>query len=111
MNRVGSGFAVGGTDIPRIYTVWQSVCLHFISILLATDKYPARVGSLFRGDCRVAVAHDGVREQGYDNGRATPGGVIVVATFAMVLVNMTWVGVAVALRVAGVVHMLGVLGE
>ena len=32
-----------------------------------------------RGDCRVVVAHDDVREQGYDNGRATSGGVIVVA--------------------------------
>jgi len=64
-----------------------------------------------RGDCRVVVAHDDVREQGYDNGGATPDGVIVVATFAMVLVSVTWVGVAVALLIDGVVHMLDVLGE
>ena len=61
-----------------------------------------------RGDCGVVVAHDDVREQGYDNGGATSGGVIVVATFAMVLVSVTWVGVAVALRVA---YVLDVLGE
>jgi len=29
----------------------------------------------------------------------------------MVLVSVTWVGVAVALRVVGVVHVLDVLGE
>ena len=57
------------------------------------------------------MAHDGVREQGYDNGRATPNGIIVVAAFAMVLVSVTWVGVAVALRVAGVVHVPDALGE
>ena len=38
-----------------------------------------------------------VREQGYDNGRATPDGFIVVAVFAMVMVSVTWDGVAVAL--------------
>ena len=57
------------------------------------------------------MAHDGGREQGYENGQATPDGVIVVAAFAMVLVGVNWVGVAVALRVAGVVHVLDVLGE
>ena len=57
------------------------------------------------------MAHDGVQEQGHDNGRATPDGVIVVAAFAMVLVSVTWVGVTVALRVAGVMHVLDVLGE
>jgi len=57
------------------------------------------------------VPHDGVREQGYDNGRATPDSVIVVAVFAMVLVSVTFVAVAVALRVAGAVHVLDVLGE
>jgi len=89
--------------------MWYSVRLHVIAILLATDKYPATIGCLFRSDARVVVAHDGVREQGYDIGRVTPDGVIVVWTFAMVLVNVTWVGVA--LRVAGVVHVLDVLGE
>jgi len=57
------------------------------------------------------VAHDDVREQGYDNGRATSGGIIVVAAFAMVLVIVTGVGVAVALRVSGAMHVLCVLGE
>ena len=64
-----------------------------------------------RGDCRVGVAHDDVREQGHDNGRVTPDGVVVIAAFAIVLVSVTWVGVAVALRVAGAVHMFDVLGE
>jgi len=57
------------------------------------------------------VAHDDVREQGYDSGRATSGGVIVVAAFAMVLGIVTWVGVTVALRVSGAMHVLCVLGE
>ena len=48
MNRVGSGFAVGGTH----YIAQHSVSLHFISILLATDE----------------------REQDYDNGREIPDG-------------------------------------
>jgi hypothetical protein len=64
-----------------------------------------------RGKSRAVVVHDDVREQGYGNGRATPEGVIVVAAFVMVLVSVTWVGVAAALRVAGVVHVLDVLGE
>jgi len=51
------------------------------------------------------VAHNGIREQGYDNGRATPDGVIVVAAFAMLLVSVTWV------EVASVVLVLDVLGE
>jgi len=46
-----------------------------------------------RGDCRVGVAHDDVRERGYDNGRVTPDGVEVIAAFAIVLVSVTWVGV------------------
>ena len=57
------------------------------------------------------MAHDDEREQGYDNGRATPDGVIVVAAFAVVLVGLTWVGVTAALRFAGIVHMLDVLGD
>ena len=58
------------------------------------------------------MAHDDEREQGRDNGRATPG-VIVVAAFAVVRVGLIWVGVAVAvaLRFAGVVRVLDVLGE
>jgi len=74
---------------------------------LAADKSRASVGRL----CGVVVAHDDEREQGYGNGRATPVRVIVVAAFAMVLVSVTWVGDAVALRVVGVVHVLDVLGE
>jgi len=84
-NRVDNGFAVDGTDIPRIHTMYHSVWLRFIPIRLATDKYPASVGYLFRGDYRVVVAHDSVREQGYDNDRVTPDGVIFVAVFVMVL--------------------------
>jgi len=71
------------------------------------DKYQASVRCLWR----VVVAHDDEREQGYRNGRATPVRVIVVATFAMVLVSVTRVGVAVALRAVGVVHVLDALGE
>ena len=56
---------------------------------------------------RGVVARDDEREQGDDNSRATPDGVIVVAMFA---VSLFWVGVAVALRFAGVVHVLDVLG-
>jgi len=55
------------------------------------------------------VAHDGVREQGYDNGRVTPNRAIVVAALAIVLVSVTWVEAAVPLRVAGVVHVIEVL--
>ena len=50
------------------------------------------------------MAHDDEREQGYDNGRATPDGVIVVAAFAVMLVGLTWVGVAVGQRVAWSCH-------
>ena len=57
------------------------------------------------------MAHNDVREQGYDNGRATSGGVIVVAAFAIVLVSVTGVGDAVSLRIAGIVHVLDMLGE
>jgi len=57
------------------------------------------------------VAHNDVCEQGYDNGRAAPDGFIVVVAFVMLLARVTWVGIAVALRVAGVVHVLEVLGE
>ena len=55
--------------------------------------------------------HDNEREQGYDNGRATPDGVIVVAAFAVVRVGLIWVGVAVARRFAGIMRVLDVLGE
>jgi len=74
---------------------------------LAADKYRASVGCLWR----VVVAHNDEREQGYGNGRPTRVGVIVVAAFAMVLVSVTWVGVAVAPRVVGVVHVLDVLDD
>ena len=55
------------------------------------------------------MAHDGEREQGRDNSRATFDTVIVVAMFAVMLVSLPWVGVAVAPRFAGVVDMLDVL--
>ena len=35
---------------------------------------------------------------------------MVVVAFAVVLVSVIWVGIVVALRVAGVVHALDVLG-
>jgi len=35
----------------------------------------------------------------------------VIAAFAMVLVSVTGVGVAISLRVAGIVHVLDMLGE
>ena len=51
------------------------------------------------------MAHDDEREQGYDNGRATPHGIIVMAAFAAVLTSVTWVGSAIALQVAGIVRI------
>ena len=42
-----------------------------------------------RGECRVVVAHDDVCEYGYDNGRATPDRVMIVAAFVMVQVSVT----------------------
>jgi len=59
----------------------------------------------------VVVAHDGRCKQGYDNGRGTHDSVIVVAAFAVVLVSVILVGIAVALRVVGVVYVLDVLGD
>jgi hypothetical protein len=64
-----------------------------------------------QGEYRVVVVHDDVRERGYDHGRATLDVVIAASAFAMVLVSVTWVGVAVAWRVPGAVHVLDVLGE
>ena len=61
-----------------------------------------------RGGCKVAVAE---RRQGYDSGQATLDGVIVAATFAVVLVGVTGGGITVALRIAGVVRVLDVLGD
>jgi hypothetical protein len=59
------------------------------------------------------MARDDGREHGVYNGRATLDEVIVVATSAVVLVSVTSIGVAVALRAAGAgaVRMLDVLGE
>ena len=51
------------------------------------------------------MAHDDERGQGYDNGRATPHGIIVMAAFAVVLMSVTWVGSAIALQVAGIVRI------
>ena len=45
----------------------------------------------------------------YESNRATTDGVMVLATFAMVLVSTTWVGAAVALRAVIAVHVLNVL--
>lgn len=59
----------------------------------------------------VVAADDNEREQSYDNGRATRDGVIVAAVFAVVLVSVTWVGIAVALRVAGVGRKVDVFGD
>jgi hypothetical protein len=55
--------------------------------------------------------HDEEREQSCGSGQATPNGVIVAMVFAMVLVGVTGVGIAVALRVAGAVRPLDVLGD
>ena len=58
------------------------------------------------------MAHDSKCKQGYDNnGGGTHGSVIVVAAFAVVLVSVILVGIAVALRVVGVGYVLDVLGE
>ena len=57
------------------------------------------------------MVHGDEREQGDDNSQATPDGVIVVAMYAVVLVGLIWVGVAVELGFAGVVRVLDVLGE
>ena len=54
---------------------------------------------------------DDEREQGHDNSRATPEGVRVVAAFAVELMSLTWIGVAIVSRVAGVVYVLNVLGD
>ena len=64
-----------------------------------------------RGECIVVLAHGCKCKQGYDNGGETPDRVIVVAGFAVVLVSVIWVGIVVAPRVAGVVLVLGVLGD
>ncbi len=59
----------------------------------------------------VVVAHDGKCKQGYNNSGRTHDSVIVVAVFAVVLVSVVLVGIAVALRVVGVVYVLDVLGD
>ena len=59
----------------------------------------------------MVVTDDGEREQNYINGRATPDGVEDAAGFAVVPVCVTWVGIAVALRVAGVVRMFRVFDD
>ena len=46
--------------------------------------------------------HNDEHKQGHDSGRVTPDGVEVAAAFAVVLVKVTGVAVAVELRVAGV---------
>ena len=57
------------------------------------------------------MAHDDERKLDHGNNRATSDGVIVVAMFAVILVSLFLVRVADALQVAGVVHVLDVLGE
>ena len=61
-----------------------------------------------RGGCKVAVAE---RRQGYDSSQATLDRVMVAATLAVVLVSATGDGITVALRIAGVVHVLDALGN
>ena len=84
MNRVGSGFAVGGTDTLRII--------------------PYSVASTFSGftmtnvNKAMAMAERHLRA-------------IAVAAFAVVLVSATWVGIPVTLRVAGVVRVPDVRGD
>ncbi len=63
-----------------------------------------------RGERILAVVDD-EREQRHDNGGASPDGVKVAVGFAVVLVSVTWVGIAVTLRVAGVVRMPDVFGD
>jgi len=78
---------VGGTDIPRI-----TLC-HFVGLYLPSlhphTSGNRQVSNERRVDYRVGVAHDGVHKQGYDNGRATPDGVLAVAAFAMVLFSVS----------------------
>ena len=112
VNRASSQFVVGGTGTPR--TISRSIVSAFTS-----SPYSWRPTSIRRGRVSICylrrvqsvVAHDDEREQGHDNSRATPDGVIVVAAFAVVRVGLIWVGVAVALRFADVVRVLDVLGE
>ena len=61
-----------------------------------------------RGECRIAVA---ARQQGYHSGQSAPDGVIVAAAFAAVLGSVTGGGIAVVLRITGVVGVLDVLSE
>ena len=60
------------------------------------------------GGYKVAMAE---RRRGYDSGQATLDRFIVAATFAIVLVSVTGDGITVALRIAGVVRVLDVLGD
>jgi len=55
MNRVGNGFAVGGTDIPYIYTIVSSFTL------FPYFRQPTNIERV-RGDCGAVVAHDDLRE-------------------------------------------------
>ena len=73
------------------------------------DRQTARLP--LRGERKVVVTDDGEREQNHNNGRGTPDGVEGAEGFAVVPVCVTWVGIAVALRVAGVVRMFRVFDD
>ena len=104
MNQVDSGFLVGGTDIPRSTS-------HSIASAFTSPPYfwRASVGCLFEdASCRCRGSQR-TRTRLCD--RATPDGAIAAAVFAVVLVGLTWIGVAVGQRVAGVVQGHDVLGD
>ena len=92
---------------PAIHCVaWRRASLHPL-----TSIQQAGVGVSIRGECSVVMAHERNCKQSYDNGGGTSDRVIVVVAFPVVLVSVIYVGIVVALRVAGVVHMFDVLGD
>jgi hypothetical protein len=87
--RAGEGLSVGRTSIGLV--MWwverTPPALHHVAHSLhphtsGNRQISSEVGCLFQGGCRVVVAHDDEREQGYGNGRVTPDGVMAVAAFA-----------------------------
>ena len=69
---------MGDTNIPRIISVLPHTCVD-------GQTANGRKGV----ECKGAGADDDDREQDYDNGRASPGGVIVAAASAIVLVGVS----------------------
>ncbi len=84
-------------DIPASYRV--SYSRRSLHPHTSVDRQIANGRVSIRGECRVVVVE---HEQGHDSGRVTPEGVEVAAAFAVVLVKVIGVAVAVALRVTGV---------